>query len=132
MGQSATVVREACEVIWSRGEVERVPEFYAEHFEADYPFTQWGEGLRGVETLAKQVRRDLPGYTEKIEELIEAGSEVVVRLTITGRHPQTGSPVSFRDMTILTVEEGKITRQRGLSDHLSLFLQLGLLELPGS
>ena len=72
----------------------------------------------------------MPGYAEEIEELIEAGDEVVVRLTLSGRNPKTGEPVRFRDMTILTVKDGLITRQRGLSDHLSLFLQLGLVELP--
>ena len=132
MGHAADVVREACEVIWSNGEADRVPEFYAAHFQADYPVTDWGTGLEGVANLARQVRIDLPGYSEVIEELVEAGNEVVVRLTIHGRHSQTDAPVSFRDMTMLTVEDGKITRQRGLSDHLSLFVQMGIIAMPGA
>ncbi len=130
MGRAANVVREACQVIWSEGKTERVGDFYSPEFEADYPITDWGQGLAGVAALASKVRQDLPGYAEDIEELIEAGDEVVVRLTISGRNPGTDEPVSFRDVTILTVKDGLITRQRGLSDHLSLFLQLGLVELP--
>ena len=90
-------------MIWSEGEASRVPEFYAEHVITDYPNTDWGDGLGGVAKLAKQVRINLPGYREHIEELIEADNEVVVRLTITGTHPRNGEEVSFRDVTMLTV-----------------------------
>jgi ketosteroid isomerase-like protein len=131
MSTAGEVVREACRVIWTEGQVARVPEFYAEDFEADYPMTDWGSGLAGVATLAESVRKDLPGYAEHIDELVEAGDEVVVRLTITGTDPRTGVDVSFRDVTMLTVRDGKIIRQRGLTDYLSLYLQLGLVQMPG-
>ncbi len=130
MGRPAEVVREAMKIIWSDGDVSRVNEFYAENFQADYPVTDWGTGLAGVSALATQVRKDLPGYTEHIDELIEAGDEVVVRLTITGNHPETNADISFKDVTILTVKNGKIVRQRGLTDYLSLYRQLGLIEVP--
>ena len=132
MGTAADIVRQACQVIWTVGDVSRVAEFYADDFVADYPMTDWGHGLAGVAALARQVREDLPGYGERIEELIEAGDEVVVRLTITGTNPRTSQPVSFRDVTMLTVKNGRITRQRGLSDYLSLYVQLGVVELPAS
>ena len=86
--------------------------------------------MPGVAALARQVRMDLPGYGEVIEELIEADDEVVVHLTISGQNPQTGETVSFRDVTMLTVKNGRITRQRGLTDYLSLYLQLGVVSLP--
>ena len=131
MPTAGEVVREACRVIWTEGQVERVAEFYSEDFEADYPMTDWGSGLSGVATLAESVRKDLPGYAEHIDELVEAGDEVVVRLTITGTHPRTGAGVSFRDVTMLTVRDGRICRQRGLTDYLSLYLQLGIVQMPG-
>lgn len=127
---AAEVVREACDVIWSKGQVDRVADFYAADFKADYPMTDWGEGLDGVARLAASVREDIPGYTEHIDELIEAGNEVVVRLTITGTNRQTGTQVSFRDVTILTVRDERICYQRGLTDYLSLYIQLGVIEMP--
>lgn len=127
---AAEVVREACDVIWSKGQVDRVADFYAADFKADYPMTDWGEGLDGVALLAASVREDIPGYTEHIDELIEAGNEVVVRLTITGTNRQTGTQVSFRDVTILTVRDERICYQRGLTDYLSLYIQLGVIEMP--
>ena len=129
---SEDIVREAMQVVWTDGDISRVGEFYAETFKADYPFTDWGEGLEGVSALAMKVREDLPGYTEDIEELLIAGEEVVVVLKISGFHPTTNEELSFRDVTILTLEDNKIVSQRGLSDLFSLYLKLGLIQMPQS
>ena len=129
---SENIVREAMQVVWTEGDISRVGEFYAETFKADYPFTDWGEGLEGVAALAMKVREDLPGYTEDIEELLIAGEEVVVVLKISGFHPTTNEELSFRDVTILTLEDNKIVSQRGLSDLFSLYLKLGLIQMPQS
>ena len=129
---SEDIVREAMQVVWTEGDISRVGEFYAETFKADYPFTDWGEGLEGVAALAMKVREDLPGYKEDIEELLIAGEEVVVVLKISGFHPTTNEELSFRDVTILTLEGNKIVSQRGLSDLFSLYLKLGLIQMPQS
>ena len=129
---SEDIVREAMQVVWTEGDISRVGEFYAETFKADYPFTDWGEGLEGVSALVLKVREDLPGYTEDIEELLIAGEEVVVVLKISGFHPTTNEELSFRDVTILTLEDNKIVSQRGLSDLFSLYLKLGLIQMPQS
>ena len=129
---SEDIVREAMQVVWTEGDISRVGEFYAETFKADYPFTDWGEGLAGISALALKVREDLPGYKEDIEELLIAGEEVVVVLKISGFHPTTNEELSFRDVTILTLEDNKIVSQRGLSDLFSLYLKLGLIQMPQS
>ena len=129
---SEDIVREAMQVVWTDGDISRVSEFYAENFKADYPFPDWGEGLEGVSALASKVRVDLPGYREDIEELLIADEEVIVVLKISGFHPTTNEEVSFRDVTILTLENAKIIKQRGLTDLFSLYLKLGLIELPQS
>ena len=129
---SEDIVREAMQVVWTDGDISRVSEFYAESFKADYPFPDWGEGLEGVSALASKVRVDLPGYREDIEELLIADEEVIVVLKISGFHPITNEEVSFRDVTILTLENEKIISQRGLSDLFSLYLKLGLIQMPQS
>ena len=129
---SEDIVREAMQVIWTEGDISRVGEFYAENFKADYPFPDWGEGLEGVSALASKIREDLPGYREDIEELLIADEEVIVVLKISGFHPTTNEEVSFRDITILTLENEKIINQRGLSDLFSLYLKLGLIQMPQS
>ena len=131
------IVRTACRVVWSEGQVDRMGEFYADDFKADYPMTDWGVGLAGAMKLAANVRVGLPDYRERIDELFDAGENIIVRLTIQGTHngpmggiAPTGKSVEFRDVTILRLRDGKIVEQRGLSDHLTLYRQLGLIELP--
>ena len=134
---SAEVVREACKVIWSQGDVSRVAEFYAEDFRADYPMTNWGEGVEGVEALAAEIRAAFPDYHETIEALYDAGECIIVQLRITATHTgamgglaATGKRVDFRDMTVCRVRDGKIIEQSGLTDYLTLYGQLGVIELP--
>ena len=133
------LVRNACQVIWTDGDVSRIGEFYAENFQANYPMTNWGTGLEGARNLALEIRAAFPDYRERIDELIDAGDRIVVRLTIQGTHqgdygglPATGKSVEFTDVTICRIENGRIVEQSGLSDLLTLYVQLGLIELPGS
>ena len=49
------VVRAACQVVWSDGDVSRAGEFYSDDFKADYPMTNWGMGLEGVKNLARRI-----------------------------------------------------------------------------
>ena len=131
------IVREACRVIWTEGETDRIAEFYSEDFHADYPMTDWGEGLPGAKKLADEIRAAYPDYREEIEEIFEDGDTVIVRLKIRGTHTgagmglaPTGKAVEFRDVTIATVRDGRIVHQRGLSDLMTCFLQLGVVNLP--
>lgn len=132
------LVRGACQVIWCDHEISRIGEFYSEDFQADYPMTDWGRGIEGIEKLAIQQREAFPDYREEIDELIDAGDKIVVVLTIRGTNEgpfqgaaPTGKPFKIRDVTICTCRNGKIARQSGLSDYLAAFVQLGIIDLPG-
>ena len=134
MKNNADIVREACHVVWTEGHINRVEEFYAEDFSADYAFTDWGVGIEGVKALAKSVRVGLPDYREEIKLLIDGGEYIVVELLIEGTHTgpmngiePTGKAVAFRDVTILRLRDGKIIEQSGLSDYLTMFQQLGVI-----
>jgi len=133
------LVRAACKVIWCDGDISRIGEFYAETFQADYPMTEWGEGLEGIKTLAVQQREAFPDYREEIDELIDAGDKIIVVLTIRGTHngplggvAATGKSFQIRDVTICTCKNGKIVKQAGVSDYLSAYVQIGIIDLPGA
>ena len=109
------VVRDACRVVWTEGDMERIGEFYSEDFVADYPRTDWGTGVQGVRALAEGIRASFPDYREQIDELIVADDLVIVRLTIRATHtgplpnlPPTGTEVEFNDVSIIRVRDEKI------------------------
>ena len=111
-----------------------MPEFYLEDFTADYAFTDWGTGIGGVKALASSVRVGLPNYREEIKLLINAGEYIVVELLIEGTLTgplngiePTGKVVAFRDVTITKLRDGENVEQRGLSDYLTMFQQLGVI-----
>ena len=73
------VVRDACRVVWSEGDMSRVAEFYSDDFEANYPRTDWGSGVAGVVALAQGIRDSFSDYREQIDELIVTEDLVIVR-----------------------------------------------------
>ena len=138
MKSNAQIVKEAMDVVWTQGRADLVGDYYSEDFVANYPMTDWGEGLDGVRNLVANVRVGLPDYNEAIELLVDGGDYIVVELFFRGTHtgplngmPPTGKAVAFRDVTILQLRDGKIIEQRGLTDYLTLFAQLGV-EMPAS
>ena len=132
MTKNEQLVRDAMQIIWNECDFSRVSEFYSENFEADYPHTDWGNGLEGLCNLATQVHNDLPGYTEHIEQLIDAGDKIIVVLLISGSHPVSGDEISFRDITVLTIKDDKIISQQGVGDLLTLYVKLGMINLPSN
>ena len=132
MTKNEQLVRDAMQIIWNECDVSRVSELYSDNFEADYPHTDWGNGLEGLCNLATQVHRDLPGYTENIDQLIDAGDKIIVILSISGSHPVSGDEISFRDVTVLTIKDDKIVNQRGVGDLLTLYEKLNMITLTSN
>ena len=137
MDENERIVRDACRVIWTEGDVSRTEEFYATDFVADYPFADWGTGSDGVRALAAAIRASFPDQREEIEDLVVQGDTVAVQLRIKGTHtgsvpgrPATGAKTDYRDMTFIKIQDGKIVRQTGLTDFLTRWAQEGTLDLP--
>ena len=134
MESNADIIREACHLIWTGGHIDQVPEFYSVGFKANYTFTDWGTGIQGVKALASSVRVGVPDYREEIKLLIDGGKYIVVELLIEGTHTgpmngmePTGKSMAFRYVTIPKLRGGMVFEQRGLSDYLTMFQQLGVI-----
>lgn len=148
----AAVVRESIEVIWNRGELDRLAEFYADDFYwhpaatgrihapgsrlfAPAVAVPWVPGYAGVEQVVRQMRTIYPDYHEDPQLVIAEGDLVAVRQTVTGTHSGAGPfPATHRsfevvDMMFCRVRDGKLAEQWGLFDQYSLITQLGLHEV---
>ena len=139
-GDNKSLVRDLTEVVWNRLGLDRIPEFYASDFVADYrPYVPLREGHEGIRRMVEGAWAAFPDYHEELHELNAEGDRVVVHLTISGTQrgqwgplPPTGRRVQFEEIVILQIHDGKGRRQRGIADNLNALRQLGVVPSPPS
>jgi predicted ester cyclase len=132
------LVREITEVIWNGRGLDRIPEFYAPDFVADYrPYAALRVGYEGIRGMVERAWAAFPDYHEELHELIAEGDRVVARFTISGTQhgqwgalPPTGRRAEFEEIAILVIRDGKVRGQRGIVDNLSALRQLGVVPSP--
>ena len=123
--------------IWNERRFERIADYFAEDFVADYsPSFVW----RGRDQIRLAVERShaaFAGFREEIRTLVADDERVVVHFTIRGRHtggwgplPPTGREVAFDEIVIMTVRDGKVVHQLGVIDQLTGLRQVGVLPTP--
>ena len=137
--QNKRLVREITDIIWNGRGVDRIPEFYAPDFVADYRPFAFREGYEGIRAMVEGAWTAFPDYHEEVHELIAEGDRVVLHLTISGTQkgqwgplPATGKRAEFDEIVILQIRDGKVLRQRGVVDNLSALRQLGVVPTPRS
>jgi predicted ester cyclase len=138
--ENKKLVHEITEVVWNRCCLDRIPEFYAEDFVADYrPYCPLREGHEGIRGMVEGAWAAFPDYHEELHELIAEGDRVVAHLTISGTQqgqwgplPPTGRRAEFEEIVILQIRDGKVCKQRGIVDNLSALRQLGVVPSPRS
>ena len=137
--QNKRLVREITDIIWNGRGVDRIPEFYAPDFVADYRPYALREGYEGIRAMVEGAWIAFPDYHEEVHEFIAEGGRVVLHLTISGTQkgqwgplPATGKRAEFDEIVILQIRDGKVLRQRGVVDNLSALRQLGVVPTPRS
>jgi len=125
------LIREVFSDVWSKGNVERIPDLFSENFVGHFP---GGDTVHGREGLAAEViahRKAFPDWTEEVEDEIIDDDRVAVRFTSRGTNtgdflgnPPTGSRVEISEVAIFRLEDGKIAEQWVYPDMLSLERQL--------
>ena len=91
----------------------------------------------GFKQSAIALKKAFPDLRYTVEDSIESGDKVVLRLTARGtmQHEymgmrSTGKPATWTEFHIGRVVNGRLTEQWSLVDQLSLFVQLGVIESP--
>jgi len=136
--RNKAVVRELTEHVWNRRALDRIPEFYAPDYVADYrPYAPVREGRAAIRGMVERAWAAFPDYHEELHELIAEGPLVMARFTISGTQagawgvlPATGKRVQFDEIVVLELRDGKVLHQRGVADNLTALRQLGALPMP--
>ena len=91
--QNKRLVREVTDVIWNKRGLDRIPEFYASDFVADYFPYALREGHEGIRAMVEGAWTAFPDYHEEVHELIAESDRVVLHLTISGTQQGQWGPL---------------------------------------
>lgn len=123
--------------IWNECRFEKIAEYFAEGFVADYSPHFVREGRDRLEEAVRRAHATFEGFREEIETIVADDERVVIHFTIKGRHtgpwgplPPTGKEVAFAEIVIMTVCDGKVVHQVGVIDNLTGLRQVGVLPAP--
>ncbi len=89
-------------------------------------------GAEALKEVFRRLHRAFPDLHIAMEDLIAEGDKVVARNTVTGTHqgeymglPPTGKSITYREIFIFRVVNGRIAETWGVVDVLSQLKQLG-------
>lgn len=91
-------------------------------------------GIEGMKQFMSAFVGAFPGLHSTLEYLVAEGDLVAGRMTTTGTHqgefmgiPATNKKVTFSEMHIVRISNGKAVDHCGISDNMSLMQQLGVI-----
>jgi ketosteroid isomerase-like protein len=103
-----------------RGDLETFRELARERLGPDFEFhLVWDgrvlRGFDGVEEWIADTRDTWEGYTQKLEEVVDLGEQVVVLVSISGRGGESGVPVAQELAVLWSFEDGHAIRARSFT-----------------
>lgn len=123
--------------IWNKQRFELIPECFTEDFVADYSPRVVREGRDQIEQMVKSAHSTFEGFTETVHDVIASNNRIVLRFTISGVQvgdwgpvPATNRQVKYDEIIIMTVRDGKVCHQVGITDTLLALQQMGRIPDP--
>lgn len=132
-------VRERVEVLFNRGELDRVEEFVTPDFVNHEAWPGEDPGYEGFRLRLRRLREAFPDFRMDIEDVVVEGDRVAYRATVTGTHrgallgiPPTGRAFRVQHIHMLRMEDGRAREHWASRDDVGMLTQLGLMPpLPG-
>ena len=130
----ARLVRDLLEA-WNAHDLERIKTFYAPEYEGvDVGQAEPQRGPQGVSRLVKRYLQAFPDLHFVEEDIVVQDNRAVLVWKAHGTHggelmriPPTGRDIVVRGTSVLTVENGKVTRGLYIWDVAGLLRSIGLL-----
>jgi steroid delta-isomerase-like uncharacterized protein len=129
--------RERVEVLFNRGELDRVEEFVTEDFVNHEAWPGEDPGYEGFRLRLRRLRDALPDIHMEVHEVVAGGDLVAYRATLTGTHrgellgmEPTGRSFSVQHMHMLRMRDGRSSEHWATRDDLGMLQQLGIIPSP--
>ncbi len=137
MEKNEEIVRKAFKV-FETGNMEELNALVDENFVEHTPdpsFTSSKKGLEYLKDLVSTYRSALSGLNIEIKQIISCEDKVVAYSNFKGKNTgnlmdiqATNRDVSFDNIDILHLKNGKVSDHWGVADNLGLMMQLGVLD----
>ena len=120
---------------WNAHDTERIETFYAPEYEGvDVGEAELQRGPRGISRSVVRYLKAFPDLRFVEEDVVVQGDRAVLVWTAHGTHGgklmsilPTGRKIAVRGVSVLTIENGKITRALYIWDAAGLLRSIGLL-----
>jgi len=129
--ERSDVVDKVFSEIWSKGNLELIPDLFSEHFVGHFPGGHTVSGRQGLAAEVIAHRKAFPDWTEEVVDEIVDHDLVAVRFTSRGTNtgefldnPPTGNRIEISEVVIFRFEDDEIAEQWVYPDILSLESQL--------
>ena len=140
--ENKALVRRWFEEVWNKGQAEAIDEMFAEEGVAHGLADETAAPLRGpshFKTFHGRFREAFPDVEVTVEDVIAEGDRVAARCSVRASHQSdslgfaaTGRAVEFTGMTFARVADGKIVEAWNNFDFMSMYGQLGALNLEAA
>jgi steroid delta-isomerase-like uncharacterized protein len=137
--ENRALIRRWFEEVWNKGRAEVIDELFAEEGVAHGLADASGEELRGpanFRAFQQNFREAFPDIEVVVEDTVAEGDKVAARCTVRGSHrghtlgfAATERPAEFTGICIVRISDGRIVEAWNNFDFMSMFRQLGALEL---
>jgi steroid delta-isomerase-like uncharacterized protein len=95
------------------------------------------KGLEGYMMIIGMMRGGFSNIQWTLDDMVSEGNKVAARYTMRGTHdgnfmgvPATGRNIEVHSMAFYELSDGKIVKEQGLPDMLSLMMQIGAIPAP--
>jgi steroid delta-isomerase-like uncharacterized protein len=130
--RNKALMRRFYEELWSKGNLEAIPELVAEDFVDHQAPVGQPSGREELAGLVVMWRTGFPDMRETVEDLISEGDKVVGRFLMRGTHrgefmgvAPTGRSVTMSGIDVVRIADGRISEFWYAEQMLELMQQLG-------
>lgn len=135
--QNKAVVRRFVEEFKNRANHDIVDQLFSPSFVHHFKDPRLPSGREAMKLLGRSVATAFPDVHATVEDLLADGDKVVERTSARGTHrgvfngiPPTGRPVTWTELHVYRLSQGKIVELWSEIDFLSMLMQVGAIPAP--
>lgn len=130
--ENKTAYRRFYDELFNKGNLEIIDKLVAPNVISHSPFPGQKPGAEGFKKAIADFLSAFPDLKAQAEDFIAEDDKVVGRFTVTGTHQgsfmeiaASGRKISYKEISIVRFEDGKIVEHWSVADSLVLMQQLG-------